>query len=197
MTGCARHLRTIDSILTKYNALSDEERSTKKLWQKIRFGNGEVMDLAEIRLKISTYTTAITMSLNLMLLGSQGRVERRLSRQGGDLEGIRESVNLVLAKLTSQSREGSIMTDYSRDDKQFWRGFRRELVKDGYPSTVIRGNKKLIQDYVKELDTRRVLDDPRSRSRTTLATFVSFSEPWRQASIGPNQSVESFVTVTT
>ncbi|KAF4629585.1 hypothetical protein G7Y89_g8561 [Cudoniella acicularis] len=72
MAGCVIHLRTMDSILTKYNALDDEKRSTKKLWQKIRFGNGEVMDLAELWLKISTYTIAITMSLNLMLLGSQG-----------------------------------------------------------------------------------------------------------------------------
>lgn len=91
MSGCGGHLRTMNSILTKYNSLGDEERSRKRLWQKVRFGNGWVKDLAEIRLKISTYTTAITMSLNLMLLGSQGQFERRLSRQGGDLEGIRES----------------------------------------------------------------------------------------------------------
>ncbi|TVY73335.1 hypothetical protein LSUE1_G007385 [Lachnellula suecica] len=174
MSGCVTHLRTMDLILTKYNALGDEERSMKKLWQKIQFGNGEVMSLTELRLKISTYTTAITMSLNLLLLGSQGRVEKEIGRQGGDLEGIRESVNLVLAKLTSQSRGGSVrssvMTDYSKDDKNFWRGFRRELVKAGYPSTVIHGHRKLIQDYIKELEDRRVLDDSRGRSCLSLAT---------------------------
>ena len=197
MVGCEKYLRTLDSILTKYNTLGDEERSTKKLWQKIRFGNGEVMNLAEIRLKISTYTMAITMSLNLMLLGSQGRVERRLGCQDGDLEGIRESVNLVLAKLTSQSREDSVMTDFTNDDKHVWRGFRRELVEDGYPSTIIRRHKHLIQDYVKELGARNVLDDPRNRSRLSLATSSSRQETWRSASAGHNQSTLFFVTVTT
>ncbi|KAF4629588.1 hypothetical protein G7Y89_g8562 [Cudoniella acicularis] len=88
------------------------------------------------------------------------------------------------------------MTDYSKDDKHFWRGFRRELVKDGYPSMVIRGHKKLIRDYIRELEVRRVLDDPRGRSSVSLATFAGVQERGKQVSIGSNQSMESFVSVT-
>ncbi len=86
--GCEHVLKITDEVLTRSNALRDAKRSGKKLWQKVRVGNGEMKDLAEIRLKISTHTSAITMEPNLLSLGSQGRVENQLSCQRGDLEGI-------------------------------------------------------------------------------------------------------------
>jgi hypothetical protein len=80
IASCEDILKIVDAVLTKYNALEDDTRSGKKLWQKIKFGNGEMKDLAEIRLKICAHTQAITM-----MLGSQGRIETLLSRQGGDV----------------------------------------------------------------------------------------------------------------
>jgi hypothetical protein len=104
IAGCEGILKIVDTILTKYNALEDDKRSGKKLWQEIQFGNGAMKDLAEIRLKICTHTQAITMAPNLLSLGSQGRIETQLSRQGGDVQGIRESINWVLAKNSNRSR---------------------------------------------------------------------------------------------
>jgi hypothetical protein len=43
------------AVLQKYNALGDDKKKGKLLWQKIKFGNGEMSDLVEIRLKLSTY----------------------------------------------------------------------------------------------------------------------------------------------
>jgi hypothetical protein len=51
------------------------------------------------------------------------------------------------------------MVCYSNDESAFWRGLRRELVKNGCPGGVIKGHKGLIQAYVKDLSSRRVLDD--------------------------------------
>lgn len=51
-SGCEQILKVMDSIVTKYNALSEDKRSGKKLWQKIKFGNGEVKDLPDLRLKV-------------------------------------------------------------------------------------------------------------------------------------------------
>jgi hypothetical protein len=75
IAGCEGILKVVDIVLTKYNALEDDKRSGKKLWQKIQFGNGEMKDLGEIRQKICTHTQAITMALNLLSLGSQSRIE--------------------------------------------------------------------------------------------------------------------------
>jgi hypothetical protein len=96
--GCKRHLGRMSAILIHYNSLSDKDRKDKQLWKKLRFGNGPVHDVAKIRGKILTYTAAISMSLHLLALGSQGRVERCLTGQAGDLKGIRESINLLVAK---------------------------------------------------------------------------------------------------
>lgn len=63
--SCERILRLMNSIVTKYNALSDDKKSGKKLWQKIRFGNGEMKDLSEIRLKLASHTSALLMSSTL------------------------------------------------------------------------------------------------------------------------------------
>jgi hypothetical protein len=167
VSGCEGHLRDIDKVLKKYNALSDEERSVKRLWP--------VQDMSQIRSKISTYTAAISMSLHLISLGSQGRMERRLSRQGGDLQGIRESVNFLVAKFTA-TPEGSVMTAYSNDDKTVWRALRRELVKDGYRSKAIQEHKGLIQAYVKELSDRGVLDDRLGQSQSLIGSLEASIE---------------------
>jgi hypothetical protein len=55
-SDCRRVLRTLDGILEKYNALSEEKRSVTKLWKRVQFGNGEMLDLADLRLKVSTST---------------------------------------------------------------------------------------------------------------------------------------------
>jgi hypothetical protein len=122
--GCLLHVRQMNAILAKYNGLSDEERGHGSFWQKVRFGNGSVKDIAQIRLKIATYTNAITLSLTLLSLGERGDVERQLSRQRGELRGITESVNMVVAKLNATSCEGSIYSKYTDDDVGFWRNLR-------------------------------------------------------------------------
>ena len=59
--GCRKVLRVLDKILLKYNALSEQERSSRKLWQKIRFGNGEMADLADMRAKLVYYNCKLSV----------------------------------------------------------------------------------------------------------------------------------------
>jgi hypothetical protein len=181
MAGCQKYLRGIDSILRKYNSLSDAERSEKKLTrfsQKVRFANGEVAYLSDMRVKIVTYNTAIMMSLHLLSHGSQSRVERQL----GELAG---SVNVVVAKLKPRIQEGSSMTAYSNDDRSFWRALRRELIEDGCPSAVIHEDKALIKDYVKELGSKGVLDSPNC-SQLSLKSYIGIAQTIGQSSTSAN-----------
>lgn len=39
--------------------LSETQRATTKLWSKIRFGNGPMLDLGQIRVRIVTYMAVI------------------------------------------------------------------------------------------------------------------------------------------
>jgi hypothetical protein len=57
------------------------------------------------------------------------------------------------------------MTSYTNDSKTFWKDKRRELVKDGYSSSVIHSYKSLIKAYAKELGDKGVLDEPSDLSQ--------------------------------
>jgi hypothetical protein len=159
---CKRVLRVLDGILDKYNALSEEKRSVTKLWKKVQFGNGEMLDLAEIRLKIATTTSALTLFLNLLSIGSQGKVESYMESQGDALRQMRKSLNWITASMQAKAPkagEGSILTTYAGDDKAIWKDFRRELIKEGFSSDVLSKHKETIKDYVLELGSRGALDD--------------------------------------
>jgi hypothetical protein len=180
LTGCETQIRIINTVLDKFNALSPEQRFGKPLWPKIRFANGEDQDLAVIRSRMSTYSTAISMSLRLMSLGSRGKIERQLSRQKAALDGIRESVNFALAHLNSTTREKSLMAAYSNDSKGFWRSLRRELVNDGFKRATVQNKKDLIIAYMKELDSRGVLGYSVSFQKV-LARENDLRQPSRQS----------------
>lgn len=159
--GCKKVLNILDQVLTKYNALSERERSGRKLWQQIRFGNGKMTNLAEMRGKLTYYTSAMSLFLNMVSVGTMGRVERQMNNAGGDLREIKVAVNSITAHLMSKStrHEGSILTAYADDDRAVWKEFRRELLEDGFSSSVIRKHKGLIKAYIEELGSRGLLDD--------------------------------------
>lgn len=160
ISGCHKVLKILDQILEKYNTLCTTERSGRKLWQKIKFGNGEMMDLADLRCKMTFYTSALSLLLNMLSLGTIGKIEQQMNDAGGDLKEIKQAVNGITAHLIVQGHsEGSVLTAYPEDDKAIWKEFRRELIEDGFSSSVIREHKELIKAYVKELASRGLLDD--------------------------------------
>lgn len=159
--GCHGVLKILDQILEKYNALSEAERTGRKLWQKIKFGNGQMADLADYRSKVVYYTSAMSVFLNMVSIGNMGNVEKQMNDAGDDLKEIKQAVNGITAQLIAKDRsEGSVLTAYADDDTMIWKELRRELIWNGLPSSVISKHKDLIKAYVGELGSRGVLDDP-------------------------------------
>ena len=158
--GYHRVLKILDQILEKYNALSETERSGRKLWQRINFGSGQMAELADFRSKVVYYTSAISLFCNMISIGTFGSIERQMNEAGGDLKETKQAVNGTIAHLIAKDRsEGSVLTAYPDDDKSIWRELRRELVKDGFSSSVIGKHKHLIKAYIGELGARELLDD--------------------------------------
>jgi hypothetical protein len=157
---CRRVLRILLQILEKYNELSEEKRSVTKLWQRVKFGNGEMQDLGKIRSELATYTQAITLFVNLLAIGSQGEVGKYMDSHGAELREIKQSLHWVTASMQAKSpKESSILTTYSEDDKDIWKAFRRELINEGFSSQMLAKHKRTIQNYVLELGKRGALDD--------------------------------------
>lgn len=124
----------------------------------VKVGTEDVLDVEKVRSKLCQHTSAVLLCLNLINAGSPGRIARRMNFQGREMSKMRQSLNLILAQLTSQ-REGSVLTSSSEDDVVVWGELERELVRKGYTITVVRENKKILMDYVKELGDRGMLDD--------------------------------------
>jgi hypothetical protein len=158
LVSCEKVLRVLDSILEKYNALPEEKRGVTGLWQKIRFGNGEMQDLGELRLQLSNYTSTIALHINLASSRSHGRVEQIMERQGGVLLDMRQTLDVITASKSAKNREGSVLTSYADDNKAFWKDIRRDLIAEGYPSSVIAKHKDIIKEYVMELGSRGAFD---------------------------------------
>lgn len=160
LSGCSKVLNVMDKILKKYNALNDQEKSIQKLWQKIKFGNGEIIDMEHLRSRITYHVSALSLFLNMVSVGSIGRIEKQMDDAGGELREIRLAVHSITAHLMNVAdKEGSVLTAYANDDKAVWREFRRELISDGFSSSVLRRHKNTIKEYVKELGSRGFLDE--------------------------------------
>ena len=159
-SDCGNILEQLDKIVAAYAALTEENRSARKMWQKVRFGNGQIAVLSALRSKIVLYTSEMLFYMNLVTMGTVGRIEQQLTKDGGILNDIKIAVekNTAHSVLSGANVEGSMMTRYDDDDTSFWRSLRRELVKEGFPSAAIHEHKHLIKEYVKELGARGVLD---------------------------------------
>ena len=156
---CEVVLTKLDKIVAAYASLGEEKRSAHKIWQEVRFGNGQLVDVRKIRSKLVSYTSEMILYLNLVSMGTVGRIEQRMSRDEGVLRDIKIAVEKKTAHTTlGGNQEGSVWTSYTGDDTGFWRGLRRDLIKDGLPSAAIHKHKHLIRNYVKELGARGVLD---------------------------------------
>ncbi|KAL8809620.1 MAG: hypothetical protein Q9200_003255 [Gallowayella weberi] len=159
-TGCEEALTLLDKILVKYSALSEQERSVRKLWQKVKFGNGAIINVAELKSKVAYYTSALSLFLNLVAVGTVGDVELKMDQAGGDLKEIKAAVNHITAHLLATERkEGSVLTAYTNDDKDAWRELRRGLLRAGFRGSLVRKHMDTIMAYVKELGDEGVLDD--------------------------------------
>lgn len=70
--------------------------------------------------------------LNLLALGSQGKVEAYVESQGDELN-IKCSLHYVTAKLETRNHDDkSILTTYTEDDKATWKDFRGELIQESF-----------------------------------------------------------------
>ncbi|KAI4216057.1 MAG: hypothetical protein LQ351_001553 [Letrouitia transgressa] len=157
--GCQKVLEALDRILKKYSSINGGSRAIPKALQRVRFGNEE-MTIKDIRAKMTFYTSALSLYLNMVSVGSSGRVERQMEAAGGDLKEIKTAVNTITAHLMSSAKEkASQMTAYTDEDRAVWREFRRELIKKGFRSSLLYKHKATIQSYLNELGHRGLMDE--------------------------------------
>ncbi|KAH8786932.1 hypothetical protein BGZ57DRAFT_718793, partial [Hyaloscypha finlandica] len=132
-------LRDLDEILEKYNALSETQRATTKLWSKIRFGNGPMLDLDQIRMRVVMYMAVVNAHVTVDMSEDIRKMQWSLKKIAGKMAG---------------GEEGTVLTSYDGDDRAAWRELRRELRREGFEDSFVRERKESIVEYVKEIGKR-------------------------------------------
>ena len=194
VAGCGITLGLLDKILAKYNSLSAEERSGRRLWQKVKFGNGEIADVRDLSNKAGFYVSAITFYLNMASIGSIGKIEKQMDETGGDLKVVKSAVNTITTHLISRNKnEDSILTAYPNDDRAVWKELRRDLLKSGFSSSMLHRRKALIMKYIEELGNRGLLDDqdPQETFCESSAAIEALEVPVNESSAPSNDIVSS------
>lgn len=93
---CRGLLKPVKKQLEKYNGLADEKkRGFFRAWQSFRFGNLEMRKLIDVAKRISQYKDSISLYLNIICVGSQGRVERWMYELGGEVREMRLEINRI------------------------------------------------------------------------------------------------------
>lgn len=116
--------------------------------------------LGEIRVKMISHKTSLTLFLDTIQLHQSGKMSEKLNCQKDQLDVILDKVDNIAARMGHG--EGSIMTNYEDDDRQVWKQFRRELVAEGFSSDVLQQHKDVLRAYIREIDQKGLLDEPRT-----------------------------------
>lgn len=153
-------LKIFAKIFDKYNALNIEDRGGRKFWQKAWLGDGQVIDLANLRKNVKYYTFRLSMFLNMLSIGIIGR-----GSAGDRIDEARRSLilptprlalkNVVarycryLSEIDSESL-ALTLTDFSKGDGVLWDDLQTELLGKGYPESTISEHMHLIKKSVRE-----------------------------------------------
>ena len=176
--SCEKTLKQLQDVLDKYNALSANERSLGRLLVSLKFATGPVDHVADSRSKITSYISTLSMLLIRITKATVCTIEKKIDRNGGILSDIKIALNRITARsIASDVGEGSVITAYTKDDKDAWDTLRRELKQLGYGGSVIRKHMHTIKAYVKELGDIGALDGfDVDGSKEVLATMTGIKK---------------------
>ena len=139
---CDFTLRRLDELLQKYGMPGSggggNSPSSPRVLE-VRFGSNEMDQLGTIRVKLISHKTSLSLFLDTIQLHESGKISTTLDSHGGQLDVILDKVDSIAARMGQKS--GSVMTSYDEDDKEVWKQFRRELVSEGFSSSVLQQHK--------------------------------------------------------
>jgi hypothetical protein len=123
--------------LQKYERLSNGGGGARK----VKLGSNDMDTLGSIRVKLISHQTSLTSFLDRIQLHQSGDMAPTLDNQDVQLDVILDKVDAIAA---IGQRSGSILTGYDDDDKEVWKQFRRELIKEGFSDDILAQHKVIL-----------------------------------------------------
>ncbi|KAE9370295.1 hypothetical protein N431DRAFT_426677 [Stipitochalara longipes BDJ] len=184
---CDFTLKQLDALLQKYERLSSGGGSARR----VKLGSNEMDTLGSIRVKLISHQTSLTSFLDRIQLRQSGEAAPTLDNQDGQLDVILDKVDAIAARMGQRS--GSILAGHDDDDKEVWKQFRQELIKEGFSSDVLAHHKDVLRAYIRQIDQEGLLDEMPPR---LLVPAQQPGFPQHLPSKGPPPTFDSLNTPT-
>ncbi|KAJ3524838.1 hypothetical protein NM208_g11892 [Fusarium decemcellulare] len=130
----------LESLLDKYGdgraVMPDEERLRDD-------------GLSVMRTRLVNDKTSIELFLDAVQLHAENRPARVVDGSQAGLEGIKDKVDEIAAKLFRNRNESS----FTEDEDDLWREFKTELENEGFSPQVLRKHKDVLRAYIRELES--------------------------------------------
>ena len=143
---CVIVVNQLYDVVSKYKGLKNDNLRRFQLGKK---------DLSHLRDKLTLQITALGTYLDALNLSALGRMEKTM------LPDMIKSINNLATEIRAGRRESSVitMTTYESDEKDVWREFRRELIREGFTSESLKRMKRPLKTYLKTLQDGGLLEE--------------------------------------
>ncbi|KAN0122113.1 hypothetical protein V8E51_000439 [Hyaloscypha variabilis] len=164
-------------MLAKYTTLGRDgsSRLGKRVWQHLWFGS-KTQELGVVRGKLITYTSTMSILIDMMQSQALDRVETKIDDGFGEVRGEFERMRKEILSMATQARasdkNGSSLSllslsTYPGDEKEVWKAFRRELIQKGFRSRSLDKYGHVLQAYMLKLEESGLLDNARTQRTTS------------------------------
>ena len=155
---CERSLRPLTELIVKHKRLAT---SSIRIIDRARFPK---KDYLEYRGNLAFYTARLSEFLQMVGLGSLGRIEQKIEDIKGDLPMVMSKLDQMCAEFRIMGDRESLLSDHTNDEKFVWKTFRSKLNEAGFTSNVLREHEAAIFLRIRELTKCGLLDTDGSSS---------------------------------
>ena len=155
---CERSLRPLTELIVKHKRLATP---SIRIIDRAQFPK---KDYLEYRGNLAFYTARLSEFLQMVGLGSLGRIEQKLEDIKGDLPMVMSKLDQMCAEFRIMGDRESLLSDHTNDEKFVWKTFRSKLNEAGFTSNVLREHEAAIFLRIRELTKCGLLDTDGSSS---------------------------------
>ncbi|MCJ1273712.1 hypothetical protein MMC21_001505 [Puttea exsequens] len=159
--NCETSLKPLADLVAKYKSLAT---SNIRVIDRMRFPK---KDCLEYRGNLAFYTARLSEFLQMVGLGSLGRIEQKVEDIRGHLPNLMNKLDQMCAEFRIMGDKESLLSDHTDDEKYVWKTFRSKLHKAGFTSKVLREHEGDIFLRIRELTEYGLLDADGSSSQWT------------------------------
>ena len=150
--NCETSLKPLAELIAKHKSLAT---SNKKFVDRLRFSK---KDYLEYRGNLAFYTAQLSDFLQMVGLGSLGRIEHKVEDIKANLPELMVKIDQMFAEFRLTNDRSSVLSDHTDDEKFVWKAFRSKLNEAGFTSRVLREHGAAIFLRIRELSECGLLD---------------------------------------